>query len=199
MPAISRNLEALRPYQRAGMQFLATRESALLADEMGLGKTVQTILALELRLQQPDAKTALVVAPAAVCPTWEVELGKWAPELTFRRVRGDQSNRIATYLLPVPVLIASYDDIRADAIWLDPKTRFNIVVLDEAQRIKNPDSSTALACRILPRDISWALSGTHGVIRTGRRGMRCAGIGRGGILYEDVSATNSAQMHGQIH
>jgi SNF2 family DNA or RNA helicase len=160
MTHTSPSLDQLRAYQQLGVQFLATRDAALLADEMGLGKTVQAIMALELRLRSAEVRSALVVSPAAVCPTWEAELRKWSPGLASRRVTGDQQDRFATYKLPVPVLIASYEQVRADAIWFDAKTHFDIVVLDEAQRIKNADSATALACRVLPRQSSWALSGT---------------------------------------
>jgi SNF2 family DNA or RNA helicase len=151
---------SLRPYQWDGVSFLVRRETALLADEMGLGKTVQAAIALRLVLRQLDCHRALVVAPASLRLNWERELAKWAPELTVRRVQGPADNRSALYRLPIPVLLASYEQIRADARALHPIVHFNLVVLDEAQRIKNSGSETSLACRLLPRDRSWALTGT---------------------------------------
>ena len=150
----------LRSYQKLGVDFLCSRTSALLADGMGLGKTIQVIHALRKRFQSSIDKTALVVAPNALLPNWEHEFARWAPEIYTRCVVGSQRDRLATYQLPVPVLICSYDQIRNDSMFFDSRVRFDIVVLDEAQRIKNSCSATALACRILPRRSSWAITGT---------------------------------------
>jgi len=140
--------EALRPYQHEGISFLFRSDAALLADEMGLGKTVQAISALKLLFRNPQVNRALVVAPTSLGLNWEREFQQWAPELVVRRLAGSQSDRIAHYLLPVPVLIGTYEQIRADALDRIPDDAFDIVVLDEAQRIKNYSSRTALACRI---------------------------------------------------
>jgi SNF2 family DNA or RNA helicase len=152
--------ESLRPYQQEGVSFLVRSESALLADEMGLGKTVQAAFALRLVLRSPLVNRALVVVPSSLAYNWQRELERWAPELTVRRLVGAQRDRTAYYDLPVPVLIATYEQIGADALDRIPDGAFDIVVLDEAQRIKNHSSRTALACRLLPRKIAWALSGT---------------------------------------
>ena len=151
----------LHAYQWEGVSFLYRAESALLADEMGLGKTVQTAVALALLLHANDAiNTALIVCPASLTTNWMRELERWAPSITARRVKGDKQSREAFYLLPIPVLVASYEQIRSDALDRVPANRFDLVVLDEAQRIKNDESTTALACRLLPRDRAWALSAT---------------------------------------
>lgn len=152
--------ESLRPYQQEGVSFLFRREAALLADEMGLGKTVQAISALRLLLRRPDVNRALIVVPASLALNWQRELERWAPELVVRRLQGTQKTRVAYYQLPIPVLIATYDQVSTDALDRIPEESFDIVVLDEAQRIKNHSSRTALACRLLPRDIAWALTGT---------------------------------------
>jgi SNF2 family DNA or RNA helicase len=157
---IDRFESALRPYQREGVSFLFRKSTALLADEMGLGKTVQAITALRLLFRNPGLNRALVVAPTSLGLNWEREFERWGPELVVRRVVGRQSERVAHYLLPVQVLIATYEQIRADAFDRIPDDAFDIVVLDEAQRIKNYSSRTALSCRLLPRRISWALTGT---------------------------------------
>jgi len=150
----------LRPYQWEGVQFLLDQGSGLVADEMGLGKTVQVAVALSLVLPKCDRSRALVVVPASLRLNWERELNRWAPSLSVRRVQGDAHDRLAHYRLPINVLIASYEQVRADYLILSSEVRFDIVVLDEAQRIKNPGSDVALACRILQRDRSWALTGT---------------------------------------
>lgn len=150
----------LRQYQWEGVAFLSRSHSALLADEMGLGKTVQAIVALCLVLQSSISKRALIIAPASLVPNWERELRLWAPNLNVRRIIGTVEDRQATYQLPIQVIIASYEQIRADALDMEPTVHFEVVILDEAQRIKNRHSRLALSCRLLNRTRSWALSGT---------------------------------------
>ena len=151
----------LHDFQWEGVAFLYRSCGALLADEMGLGKTVQASVALALLLSaRNDMSRALIVAPAAVTINWMSELATWAPSLTVRRVQGNTRDREAYYLLPIPVLVSSYEQIRQDGLDRIPSNTFDVVILDEAQRIKNRDSATALACRLLPRKCSWALSAT---------------------------------------
>ena len=152
---------ALHDYQWEGVSFLIGSPSALLADEMGLGKTVQTIVALALLLNERNGiDRALIVAPASLTLNWLAELAAWAPSVTARRVQGEVADREAFYMLPIPILVCSYEQIREDGLERIPPEAFDIVVLDEAQRIKNPNSATALACRLLPRKRAWALSAT---------------------------------------
>ena len=163
--------EELHDYQWEGIAFLYRSRSALLADEMGLGKTVQASIALMLLMSaHKDVRRALIVAPSSLTLNWMMELEKWAPSLTVRRVQGDTQNREAFYLLPIPVLVSSYEQVRQDGLDRIPSNNFDIVILDEAQRIKNRNSATALACRLLPRKYSWALSATPLKRHSGRDG-----------------------------
>jgi len=150
----------LRPYQWEGVSFLVGNEAALLADEMGLGKTVQTIVALRILFRHSVSKRALIISPNALAYNWQREFTAWAPELVVRRVTGTAEDRLATYQLPVQVLIATYDQIRTDALDMDTDIHFEVVVLDEAQRIKNRHSRSALACRLLGHSRAWVLTGT---------------------------------------
>ena len=151
----------LHDYQWDGVAFLYRSRSALLADEMGLGKTVQASVALALLLSgQDDIGRALIVAPASLTTNWISELAIWSPSLTVRRVEGNVGNRQALYRLPIPVLVSSYEQIRQDGLDRIPSNTFDIVILDEVQRAKNKHSATALACRMLPRKRTWALSAT---------------------------------------
>ncbi|MBA7499598.1 RNA polymerase-associated protein RapA [subsurface metagenome] len=152
--------DLLRPYQWKGVHFLVRQNSCLLADEMGLGKTVQAAVALSLLIPKSKYGRVLIVVPAALRINWEKEIDKWAPKLSVRRLRGDTQERFANYNLPINVLIASYEQIRQDALSLSNMVRFDVVVLDEAQKIKNIHSETSLATRILQRDRSWAMTGT---------------------------------------
>lgn len=153
---------SLHEYQWNGIAFLCRSSGALLADEMGLGKTVQAAVALALLLhgKRPVIRRAIVVTPSSLTLNWEREIGKWAPSVTARRVSGAARSREAFYLLPIPLLIVSYEQIRFDALDRVPSDTFDLVVLDEAQRIKNSDSATAFACRLLSRSRAWALSAT---------------------------------------
>ena len=151
----------LHDYQWRGVSFLLGSNSALLADEMGLGKTVQTAIALALVLREPkEVGRALIVAPAALTANWMSELAVWVPSVAARRVQGGVEDRAAFYRLPVPILVCSYEHVREDALTRMPREAFGVVVLDEAQRIKNRESATSFACRLLRRRRAWALSAT---------------------------------------
>ena len=151
--------DLLRAYQWEGVRFLLERESALLADEMGLGKTVQASVALSLLLRQPGQDHALVVVPASLQLNWERELDRWAPSLSARRVTGGESERRTIYNLPYHVLVASYEQVRNDVDDLR-QNAYAVVLLDEAQRIKNPQSALAVRTWMLKRSRSWAMTGT---------------------------------------
>ena len=150
----------LRSYQWEGIQFLVNSEGALLADEMGLGKTVQVAVSLEILWHRQRLDRSLVVVPASLKLNWETELRRWAPSLSVQRVRGNAADRRAYYLLPINVLIVSYEEIRLDMMNFSRDICFDVVVLDEAQRIKNPHSKSSLSCKIIKRKCSWALTGT---------------------------------------
>lgn len=151
---------APRRYQIEGATFLLRNDSALLADEMGLGKTMQTIIAIRALRDANLISRVIVVAPRSLCSNWQREFNTWAPDLPVRLNEGSWRNRQATYYLPVPVVIASYEQISADMELFDRDHPFDIVVLDEAQRIKREGSRTSVACRGIPRTRSWALTGT---------------------------------------
>ncbi len=150
--------ERLRPYQQDGASFLFHRRSALLADEMGLGKTVQAAVALGALKR--SCRKVLIVTPASLCLNWLRELETWAHSLAVRRVLGDVQDRQMTYRLPIQVLVTSYEQLRADIDFITSSAEFDLIILDEIQRIKNIDSATSLACRRIRRKRSWGLSGT---------------------------------------
>jgi SNF2 family DNA or RNA helicase len=150
----------LRPYQRDGVSFFSQAQGALLADEMGLGKTVQTVLAIRALRQAGQCQRALIVCPRSLCANWRNEFHTWAPNVLVRLVEGSPENRRALYHLPIPVLIATYELMRLDSDLIDRKTPFDVVVLDEAQRVKDESSLASVACRGIPRRRSWALTGT---------------------------------------
>jgi SNF2 family DNA or RNA helicase len=148
-------------YQRTGVRALLSKSSLLLADEMGLGKTIQAIAALRCLFNAGAARVALVVAPAGLVLQWRRELRLWAPELRILTVVGTASARAEMWRGEAQVFIASYETVRTDLGAGGHVTRdWDVVIIDEAQRIKNPEADISRAVKRLPRRSGWALSGT---------------------------------------
>jgi SNF2 family DNA or RNA helicase len=150
------------PYQIRGIAFLMPRHAALLADEMGLGKTVQVIVALRLLFFAGLIRRGLVVCPKPLVINWSRELRTWAPDLPFEVINGDTEVRRAAWRVSnCPLKLVNYELLTRDAPEAtDEAVRFDVVVLDEAQRIKSRESKTAQVVRSLHRDRSWAMTGT---------------------------------------
>ena len=151
------------PYQYEGIAWLFSKKSALLADEMGLGKTMQTITGVRLLLRSGQVRRILLVCPKPLIPNWQREFKFWAEELPVTVVQGDTNRRRMIWEMPnTPILVANYESMARDfeAMGEENLPRFDLVVLDEAQRIKNRDSRTAEVARAIPRKRSWALTGT---------------------------------------
>jgi hypothetical protein len=150
------------PFQFDGMAFLVPRHGAVLADEMGLGKSMQAISSLRLLVRSGEARRVLVVCPKGLVSNWARELADWAPELVVATIEGDpQRRRWQWSLADVPVKLANYEVVVRDRdLIAELGLEFDLVVLDEAQRIKNRSSHTSHAVRALQRKRSWALTGT---------------------------------------
>jgi SNF2 family DNA or RNA helicase len=150
------------PYQVQGIAFLMPRHAALIADEMGLGKTMQTIVALRLLFHAGAIQRVLVVCPKPLVVNWTRELRMWAEDVPFEVVGGDTRAREATWFASkCPLKLVNYELMTRDADLLhDERVKFDVVVLDEAQRIKNRESKTAQVVRGIRRDRSWAMTGT---------------------------------------
>ncbi len=155
--------EVLRDYQRAGIGFIYNRccygVGALLADDMGLGKTVQVLAALEALKQQSEWRRALVVCPASVMTVWQEEAAKFCPELQVELLWGRQEQRQDVLTSAGDVLVCTYAVARNDVEFLS-QMEWSIVVLDEAQQIKNPDAQVTRAIKSLPAQHRIALTGT---------------------------------------
>jgi SNF2 family DNA or RNA helicase len=150
------------PFQFDGMAFLMPRHGAVLADEMGLGKSMQAISSIRLLVRSGQARRVLVVCPKGLVSNWTRELADWAPEILVAVIEGDQQRRRWQWsLADVPVKIANYEALVRDRdLIAELGLSFDLMVLDEAQRIKNRSSQTSEAVRSVPRRRSWALTGT---------------------------------------
>lgn len=156
------------PYQLEGIAFLFPRHTAILADEMGLGKTMQAITAIRLLLRCGEVRRVLLVCPKPLVSNWRREFELWAPEIPVMTIEGDpQKRRWQWELVDIPVKIANYELLPRDQEFFtatdetgQPKVTFDLVVLDESQRIKNRHGITSQAVRSIARKRSWALTGT---------------------------------------
>lgn len=157
----------LRSYQAAGVDWIEALWEAdlggILADEMGLGKTVQVIAALCQRRARTSAdaagKPALVVCPASLVYNWTAEWARFAPALRVCAVSGSAAEREALRAGDADVLVCSYDAVRRDAVAWEALD-FDVVVLDEAQYIKNHATATTRAVKRLRAARRLALTGT---------------------------------------
>jgi SNF2 family DNA or RNA helicase len=151
------------PYQLEGIKALLTRETLLLADDMGLGKTVQAAAALRILTLQRQVESCLLITPASLLAQWRQALRLWSPELRLSTVRGPAEERAWQWRTPAHVYLTSYETLRedfTDHAHAPPRRLWDLVILDEAQRIKNRDAEISRKCKRLRRRRAWALTGT---------------------------------------
>lgn len=159
---------SLRPYQCDGLgwfEFLRTFSfGGCLADDMGLGKTVQVLALLETRRalrEDPNNHVgpSLVVAPRSLVFNWKQEAIRFVPKLRILDHTGIDRVKGIDHLEDYDMILTTYGTLRRDAIFLKD-LRFDYVVLDEAQAVKNPSSESAKAVRLVNGTHRMALSGT---------------------------------------
>ncbi|MHC5676936.1 DEAD/DEAH box helicase [Nostoc sp.] len=157
----------LRPYQERGAAWLSFLErwglGACLADDMGLGKTIQFIAFL-LHLKEQDAleNPTLLVCPTSVLGNWEREVNKFAPSLKILQYHGDKRPKGKAFLEAVKkhdLIVTSYSLLHRDIKSLQ-SVSWQIIVLDEAQNVKNPEAKQSKAVRQLSATFRIALTGT---------------------------------------
>jgi SNF2 family DNA or RNA helicase len=156
------NLDLLKlplyPYQMIGTLFLAFTERALLADDMGLGKTAQSIAASHLLRREHGIERVLVVTPASVKYQWGREIERFSDD-TYTVVGGSKAKREKQYAEGSFFTIMNYELMLRDrehVLALNP----DLVILDEAQRIKNWRAKTTQAIKELPSRFAFVLTGT---------------------------------------
>ncbi len=164
MPLTENFAGALRPYQKAGYDWLHFLRQyhfgGCLADDMGLGKTVQVLAFLRsLRDANGHQPADLVVVPRSLLVNWERETARFTPETRVMRHFGPDRIKKDPSFDGADLVITTYGTMRRDIQALR-KYRFNYVILDESQSIKNPLSQTARAARLLHSEHRLALTGT---------------------------------------
>ena len=149
----------LYPYQVEGVAFLAANGRALLADDMGLGKTLQAIAASVCLRNDEGVKTTLVVCPASLKHQWAREIQRFT-DLDVEVIQGGVKQRRAQYRRQAPFTVMNYELVLRDYLALAELLAPDLLVLDEAQRIKNWRTKTATAVKTLPCRFAFVLSGT---------------------------------------
>ncbi|HSX03400.1 MAG TPA: DEAD/DEAH box helicase [Rhabdochlamydiaceae bacterium] len=158
--ALGKNLRGeLRPYQKKGVQWLwvlyQLRLGGCLADDMGLGKTIQ-VLSLLLAIKEMGAtdKPHLLVVPASLLGNWLAEAARFAPTLKVALAHSSAKERVEG----VDLVLTTYGVLQREKTLQE--TEWNLVILDEAQSIKNPNAKQTLAVKGLMSDVRLALTGT---------------------------------------
>lgn len=154
----------LRPYQQEGLgwlQFLRRcRLGGILADDMGLGKTVQTLAHLALEKEAGRlTKPSLIVAPVSVIGNWQKEIQQFAPHLKQLTLHGSRRKELFGSIRDADIVITAYPLLQLDAEVLTAH-EFYLVVMDEAQVIKNPRAKVSQAARALRSEHRLCLTGT---------------------------------------
>ncbi|MEZ6052859.1 MAG: SNF2-related protein [Planctomycetaceae bacterium] len=154
----------LRPYQREGLGWLEFLRDfnfgGCLADDMGLGKTVQVLaLLLEHVATRKEKRPSLIVVPKSLLFNWAHEIHRFTPQLSTMEYSGTNREELRETFAKHDIILTTYGTLRRDIADLKDN-RFDFVVLDEAQTIKNASSQVAKASRLLQADHRLALSGT---------------------------------------
>lgn len=155
----------LRPYQQEGLNWLRFLErggyAGVLADEMGLGKTLQTLAWLQLeRIEERGRELpALIVCPTSLVENWAHEAARFTPNLRVLTVTGSDRHQKWAGLHEHDIIVTSYALLRRD-IEQYAAQEFSVVILDEAQHIKNKATQNALAAKRLQARQRLVLTGT---------------------------------------
>ncbi|MCQ2753809.1 MAG: DEAD/DEAH box helicase [bacterium] len=150
----------LRPYQMTGLKWLWTNISkgfgCCMADDMGLGKTIQVIsLILKLKEENKLKNPVLVICPTTLMGNWMKELQMFAPSLSVQTYHGID-RKLNT---ECEIILTTYAIMRIDVEEMKKHT-WGMVIIDEAQNIKNPDTAQTIAIKALKSDIKIAMTGT---------------------------------------
>ncbi|BAV09544.1 non-specific serine/threonine protein kinase [Filimonas lacunae] len=154
---------SLRPYQLAGFQWMQSLDQlgwgGCLADDMGLGKTLQTITFIQYLKEKYPGSTQLVVCPTSLIFNWEAEIQKFCPSMQYLLHYGQQRDFTEEQFEKVDVVLTSYGVVRNDLTHLQ-SFKWNYIILDESQTIKNADAQVSKAVYQLQSTNKLILSGT---------------------------------------
>ena len=158
-------LSILRDYQVTGVKWLynlaKTGFGGILADEMGLGKTIQVIYYIKQVLKDEPKAKFLIVVPTSLAYNWDHEIDKFAPEIKHTICASSKEKRHNTleHLENLNVIVTTYGLLREDKEYYE-KLKFNTMIIDEAQNIKNNMAGITRCVKALKADTKFALTGT---------------------------------------
>jgi superfamily II DNA or RNA helicase len=148
----------LLPYQLDGIAFAAGAGRAMLADDMGLGKTIQGIGVAELLAREVGIEKVLVVCPTSLKSQWRSEIERFSTR-DCQLVFGRASERAPAYARPCFFTVCNYEQVLRDILSIE-RVRWDLIVLDEGQRIKNWQAETSRVVKALRSRFALVLSGT---------------------------------------
>ncbi len=148
----------LLPYQLDGIAFAVGAGRAILADDMGLGKTIQGIGVAELLAREANIQRVLVVCPASLKSQWQSEIFRFCGR-SSQLIMGSGAERDQQYGSDVFFTICNYEQVNRDLANVE-KVNWDLIILDEGQRIKNWESKTSQIVRSLKSTFALVLSGT---------------------------------------
>ena len=148
----------LLPYQLDGIAFAVGAGRAVLADDMGLGKTIQGIGVAELLSSEAGISKVLVVCPASLKSHWRIEAERFSGR-GCQLVLGSAAERADQYGRPSFFTICNYEQALRDLLAIE-RTKWDLIILDEGQRIKNWEAKTSRVIKSLRSPFALVLSGT---------------------------------------
>ncbi|MFZ5831685.1 MAG: DEAD/DEAH box helicase [Planctomycetota bacterium] len=148
----------LLPYQLEGVAFATAAARAILADDMGLGKTIQGVGTAEMLAREAGIAKVLVVCPASLKSQWRNEIRRFT-DRTVQLVLGGAAERAGQYDNDCFFTVCNYEQVLRDFLPIE-RVRWDLIILDEGQRIKNWQSKTARVIKALQSRFALVLSGT---------------------------------------
>ena len=153
----------LRPYQQEGYNWMRSMQELgfgiCLADDMGLGKTIQILTLLLSRFEQKVHKPSLVIVPRSLIFNWQAEAEKFCPDLKTLNYTGLSRKKHRKHFQDYQVIITTYGTLKND-VQILRETEFDYCILDEAQAIKNADTSNSKSVRLINAQNKVSMSGT---------------------------------------
>ena len=165
IPLDKKELKVLRDYQMAGVKWLynvyKSGFGGILADEMGLGKSIQLIYLTKLIIKENPKAKILIVTPTSLVYNWQKEFDKFGSELKYKVFAENKTQRLNELdnIDDINIMITSYGLIRNDLEKYEQMS-FELIAIDEAQNIKNPNTGIAKAVKSLNAKVKFALTGT---------------------------------------
>jgi superfamily II DNA or RNA helicase len=149
---------ALLPYQLEGIAFVAGAGRAVLADDMGLGKTIQGVGVAEFLAREANIRKVLIVCPASLKSQWRNEINRFC-DRDVQLIAGRSAERTSQYANDCFFTICNYEQVIKDILSIE-QTPWDLIVLDEAQRIKNWETKTSRVIKALKSRFALCLTGT---------------------------------------